>query len=967
MANFSLLKCLFQEITFNAERMRLVFIAFLLVTAFSLAAQVENERVRTREVNYTQYDQLTATLPYAGDKIKAAKNLLTVSDKLFTEIDEEYFTTRKMVAVYFEQGGEIFRAYELIQQAILAYDKNYPFYTRGYATLNDESILYAYLDLSRLHRSQNLFEKNVKYLESKTSVLETSSTYIRQMFYSELGQSLIGTEQYAEAVKAGLQLKDLTESGALKMNLQSADELFKINDDYPQETKDQLLKAKAEYVKTMAASQESLLSSQRMSYNQILSQAYFNQYLFEEAIPYARALVDELSKMMTYSEAAMQTAQQQLKDSPYLADSIKQQVKEGAEYMKQVSKIGGSATQLVIAAFKANQKALAVQYAQGAFEKAMLLQLNHDFINAEKQYQLTFSMLQKLSATSKLYNSVGEIYRKGFLPFYLNLQVQATRLPEAYKESKDLIEAEEKLLKASFQFYSENEKKEFFKSYTQKLNRFYSLLMLMTEKGDDRTGEILDKILQTKGVILDATREQEKQLRKLNDRVALAQVAEIKRLRDKLASYYQFSLKNPTPALADSINSTSIRISDLERTVNKKLGTTNLLTSVSWQQIQAKLKKEEVYFEILRLQRDYFEFDKPAVQYWGFVIKPGVGKPAMFLISEGDAFDGRGLKNYQNRMRGLLEDKESYPLYWAKLSKQAGEAKTVYLSGDGVYHILNPLTLQNPATGKYVLDEVILRSVSTGRDLLLNSEPTLAPGTLVLVGNPIFDMNRKEGSNVYQHNEVAPIESEEITRSGIARLPGTQKEIDLIEELAASRQLKTQVLSEGNATESKVKSLQNPGILHLATHGEFDQRTRVDSYLKSKLILAGAADGEPFSMEDYTRYEDGFLTAYEVTQLGLAHTQLVVLSACETGLGEIQNGEGVWGLQRAFQLAGAQSIMGSLWKISDEATVTFMETFYQTYFARNDIQAAYREAMQVTRKAYPHPYFWGAFTLRGMN
>jgi CHAT domain-containing protein len=338
----------------------------------------------------------------------------------------------------------------------------------------------------------------------------------------------------------------------------------------------------------------------------------------------------------------------------------------------------------------------------------------------------------------------------------------------------------------------------------------------------------------------------------------------------------------------------------------------------------------------------------------------------MFLISESEAFDGRGLKNYQNRMRGLLEDSESYQLYWAKISKQAGGAKTIFLSGDGVYHIVNPLTLQNPATGKYVLDEITVRPVSTGRDFLIDQVPQLA-NSVVLVGNPIFDMNRKEGSNAYRGNEVTPVEADETTRSGIARLPGTQKEIDLIEELAVSQQMKTQVLSESEATESKVKSLQSPGILHLATHGEFDQLTRVESYLKSKLILAGAADSEPFSMDDYARYEDGFLTAYEVTQLVLTDTRLVVLSACETGLGEIQNGEGVWGLQRAFQLAGAQSIMGSLWKISDEATVTFMETFYQTYFEQKDLYAAYFKAMQVTRNQYSHPYFWGAFTLSGIN
>lgn len=104
-----------------------------------------------------------------------------------------------------------------------------------------------------------------------------------------------------------------------------------------------------------------------------------------------------------------------------------------------------------------------------------------------------------------------------------------------------------------------------------------------------------------------------------------------------------------------------------------------------------------------------------------------------------------------------------------------------------------------------------------------------------------------------------------------------------------------------------------------------------------------------------------------MTQLELGNTQLVVLSACETGLGEIQSGEGVWGLQRAFQLAGAKTVMGSLWKISDEATVTFMEAFYKEYLVKKEVYQAYQAAMLATRTRYPHPYYWGAFTLVGAN
>lgn len=151
------------------------------------------------------------------------------------------------------------------------------------------------------------------------------------------------------------------------------------------------------------------------------------------------------------------------------------------------------------------------------------------------------------------------------------------------------------------------------------MERYYSLLLLLTEKGNDQTGELLNKILQTKGLILDATREQEKQLRKIKDKVTLAQIAEIKRLRDKLSAFYQQPLGNP--ATADSINRLSVRIGDLERAVNLKLVAVNIIKPVRWQDVQARLKKGDVYLEILRLQRDNFEFDKPKVQYWALVIK----------------------------------------------------------------------------------------------------------------------------------------------------------------------------------------------------------------------------------------------------------------------------------------------------------------------------------------------------------
>lgn len=109
--------------------------------------------------------------------------------------------------------------------------------------------------------------------------------------------------------------------------------------------------------------------------------------------------------------------------------------------------------------------------------------------------------------------------------------------------------------------------------------------------------------------------------------------------------------------------------------------------------------------------------------------------------------------------------------------------------------------------------------------------------------------------------------------------------------------------------------------------------------------------------------EDGILTSDEISKLNLSGTKLVVLSACETGLGKISDTEGVLGLQRAFKLAGVQTLVMSLWEVSDQVTKSFMSKFYKEITAGKSIQQSFRNAQFEIKKQYPNPYYWAAFVI----
>ena len=217
------------------------------------------------------------------------------------------------------------------------------------------------------------------------------------------------------------------------------------------------------------------------------------------------------------------------------------------------------------------------------------------------------------------------------------------------------------------------------------------------------------------------------------------------------------------------------------------------------------------------------------------------------------------------------------------------------------------------------------------------------------------------------------------TKVKISALPGSNIEINTIKEILSNNLYNVTVYSAASATEENLKEINSPKLLHIATHGYFlDDRKKSkirssisniynssfgdDPYLKSGLLFAGAQN--TINRISINTFDNGILTAAEVKELNFKNTDLVILSACETGLGVNLTGEGIIGLPRAFMIAGAKSVIMSLWSVSDEKTNQLMVKFYSNWVIKKMTKEdALFSAKKELKNIYPEPYFWAGFIL----
>ncbi|MEQ8363011.1 MAG: CHAT domain-containing tetratricopeptide repeat protein [Cyclobacteriaceae bacterium] len=596
-------------------------------------------------------------------------------------------------------------------------------------------------------------------------------------------------------------------------------------------------------------------------------------------------------------------------------------------------------------------------------------------INAASIYSLTgdvYYQIKNYDKAEDFYNQSKAIYDRSFSKSHPEYVKVLSKLAKVYYMEKDYKKAKrnieealsnyEDFLKRYFPALSEREKAKYWNTIKPDFEFYNTLAFGQLDDFRDLSGKVYNYQLLTKALLLSSSIKMKERILNSEDEDLKASYNDWVQKKELLTN----ALSMSTQQLEENgIDPTSLG-NDVEK-LEKQLSEKSELFSqdfenkrITYENVQKSLGKNDVAIEMVRY-RYYDHVFTDSIIYVALYLRNDNNRPKAVELPEGHRMETRFFKYYRNCITGKIADQYSYGVFWEPVQSKIGQYATLFLSPDGVYNQLNLEAIPTP-DGKYVIDNSNIVIVSNTKDLYLRKIKSKTEGssnTATMFGNPTFYITASNGN--------------------IPSLPGTEREVAQLQVLLNNQGWKTDEYTEASASEEQLKEVDSPKIFHIATHGFYTPDNTADNtigeneaertenpLLKTGLLLKGAGD-----LLDKTKYnyniESGILTAYEAMNLNLDKTDLVVLSACETGLGEISNGEGVYGLQRAFLVAGAKTLIMSMFKVDDAATQKLILNFYRKWLSTGNLRQSFTDAKIELRTEYPDPIYWGAFMMIGLD
>lgn len=573
--------------------------------------------------------------------------------------------------------------------------------------------------------------------------------------------------------------------------------------------------------------------------------------------------------------------------------------------------------------------------------------------------------------------------------------------PDAFKLRKELFTRRSDFLDRMLWATSDNAREGYIRLYAPELNTHLSLLAGMDPAIAGR--EALEVGLRRKGQLLKTTSEIRQIVRLGNNPKLKATSDKLTETRKQLAS---LTLSGPTPETAG----THLKvIHGLETEVERlqlELGQASKrfqkgVVPVTIDDLIKHLPEKSALAEF------FFYKDEDRSGLLAAILRKEQGRPLFDLVVYPDP---EAIQKLIIDYRAAIQDedgdeesvkkvgRQAHDRIWAPIRQRIGKRELVHVVPDGLLNIL-PFPAMVDAEGDYLARGTDLHLLSSSRDLVPVNLPE-AKGNYLILAGPDYDADTlggahakaalEEGSGKRSSDMKQNLRALASGMRGLRfdTLPGAEKEGRLIAALATEKKKSNAFLVKREAQEATLLTLQNaPEILHIATHGFFlkpDENLRKrllklvrggeqhlpppgdNPLLRAGLAFAGINANAKFLGEMDTD-NDGVLTALEVLNLDLTGTRLAVLSACETGLGELHEGEGVYGLRRAFQEAGVKSVISSLWEVNDAGTQALMTSLYARLGEGMNAHRALRESQLdlLESSEWRHPYIWAAFMMIG--
>lgn len=479
--------------------------------------------------------------------------------------------------------------------------------------------------------------------------------------------------------------------------------------------------------------------------------------------------------------------------------------------------------------------------------------------------------------------------------------------------------------------------------------------MMMAEDAT-KLGCIYNNVIQTKGMLLRTYNEIQGAIQSSSDSTMREKYQHLQELRSELNTNAD---TNKALILRDSIET-------LDRELTTKLKLKKHQTR--WEDIRNALSDNEVAIEFTNIPQlskaDSIQNITSEPRYCALILKKSYDKPHLVELCTEEQFEAVPDTSYYTSSK-------LYQLFWAPLSQEIGSASVVYYSPD---RYMSSVAFENilSSEGKSIsYDKQIVR-VSSTSELVLDK--TRNKGSdYVLIGGINYAMDKND--YVAQNTQIRRTRSygSTNTRGSLDDISiATLEEVNNIFAMLKEKGIKATLMTKSQANETSFKALsgKNIGVLHIATHGfywsdENEEESSIQDHirqasvpimeqtgvLRSGLLLAGSKltlDNEKLP----EGIDDGILTGAEIENMDLSSVDLVVLSACQTGLGQVEPIEGIYGLQRAFKKAGVKSILMTLWKVDDEATQLFMTEFYRDYLKNNSKQHALKKSPGVLEELH---------------